>query len=330
MADELHPDSSSDGLAPPAAAGPAHLHIGTAGWSYADWNGIVYPVDRPKGWHALDLLSCYFNLVEVDSSFYRIPSPASSKSWARRLEGHPDFLFTAKLWEGFTHRTEVDLPQGWLARRDVDAFRAFLDPLAEAGRLGCVLAQYPWSFRATLENQEKLARLVGAFGDYPIAVEVRHDGWFQKEFLDWLSARRMAFTNIDQPIFGGSLGPTEAVTADFFYVRFHGRNRAQWFSEEAGPEQRYNYLYKPEELRPWTQRIERMREKAKRGFVVANNHFRGQAAVNAVELSIDLNRPVPPPPESLARVYPAMRRLRYAGGPLPGHRPPPPEQLELF
>jgi len=306
------------------------LYLGTAGWSYADWNGIVYPTEQPRGWHALDFLSCYFNLVEIDSSFYRIPSARSSQSWARRMAGHPDFLFTAKLWEGFTHRKAIDLPEGLLARHDVDAFRAFLDPLAEAGRLGCVLAQFPWSFKPTPENEDRLARLLDAFHEYPLAVEVRHASWFQEQFLAWLSERKVGFTNIDQPLFGGSLGPTEAVTAPFFYVRLHGRNRAAWFSEEAGPQDRYDYLYSREELFPWVERIERMRNKSQRGFVITNNHFRGQGVTNALELSVELNRPIPPAPESLARVYPVVRTLHSAEGLPPGRRPPPPEQLELF
>lgn len=324
---EERTDRKDEGGAKPP---PSRLYIGTAGWAYSDWNGIVYPAEKPKGWHALDLLSCYFNVVEVDSSFYRIPSPTSSKSWARRMAGHPDFLFTAKLWEGFTHRKEIDLPEGWLARRDVDAFRAFLEPLAEAERLGCVLAQFPWSFRPTRENQEKLERLIEAFREYPLAVEVRHATWYEEGFLKWLAERRVAFTNIDQPIFGGSLGPTDAVTADFYYVRLHGRNREAWFSEDSGAEERYDYLYKREELAPWVERIEGMQTKSQRGFVITNNHFRGQGVTNALELSVDLKRPVPPPPESLARVYPVVRSLPFAEGGAPGRPSPPPEQLELF
>jgi uncharacterized protein YecE (DUF72 family) len=311
------------------APAPAGLFLGTAGWAYRDWDGVVYPQTKPRGWHALDFLSCYFNLCEINTSFYRIPSPRTSQSWTRRIAGHPDFLFTAKLWQGFTHSKTVDLPHGWLAQPDVDAFRAFLDPMVEAGRFGCLLVQFPWSFRPSPENHERLERIAEAFADYPLAVEIRHQDWDREPFLRWLRERRIAFTNIDQPVFGGSIPPTEHVTSEFYYVRFHGRNRENWFAEKESGDERYDYLYTREELFPWVERIERMRVKSQRGFVVTNNHFRGQGMANALQLSVDLKRPIPPPPESLARAFPAVRTLGSPGETRPPHTAGP-EQLELF
>lgn len=303
------------------------LHVGPAGWSYPDWNGIVYPAERPRGWHALDWLSCYFNLCEINTSFYRIPSVDSARSWVRRVAGHPDFLFTAKVWEGFTH-SGMRAGMAGYSKSDVSAFCAFADVLHTAGRLGCLLLQFPWSFRPTPENRDCLAALADAFSVYPLAVEVRHQAWHTPEWLEWLRVRQIAFVNIDQPLFSGSLPPTEEVTAGFWYIRLHGRNRANWFAEDASVEERYDYLYPLEELGPWIERARRMTQATPRGLIVTNNHRRGQAVVNGMELSTALDRPVPAPPQSLLRIYPeALARLPHGKA---AFRPPPPEQLELF
>lgn len=303
------------------------LRIGPAGWSYPDWNGIVYPSDRPRGWHALDWLSCYFNLCEINTSFYRIPSVESARGWVRRMAGHPDFVFTAKLWEGFTHSMGAD-GTGDYTESDLAAFRDFAEVLRKAGRLGCLLMQFPWSFRPTPGNWHRLNALADAFASFPLAVEVRHQDWHAPEYVEWLCARQIAFVNIDQPLFAGCLAPTEEVTAGFWYIRLHGRNRANWFAENASVEERYDYLYTPEELGPWIERARRMAQATPRGLIVTNNHRRGKAVVNGLELSTALGRPVPAPPQSLLRAYPrALAQLPLGKA---SFRPPPPEQLELF
>jgi uncharacterized protein YecE (DUF72 family) len=317
--------SSADSPTSPLAI--KGLQIGPAGWSYPDWNGIVYPERRPRGWHALDWLSCYFNLCEINTSFYRIPSADSARSWVRRVAGHPDFVFTAKVWEGFTHSAGPD-GRGDYSESEIDAFRAFADVLRNADRLGCLLMQFPWSFRPSPGNWDRLSSLVEAFSAYPLAIEVRHQAWHTHEYIEWLRARQIAFVNIDQPLFSGSLPPTEEVTARFWYIRLHGRNRANWFAGESSVEERYDYLYSREELGPWIERARRMRQSTPRGLIVANNHRRGQAIVNGMELSTALDRPIPTPPQNLLRAYPqSLADLPHGKA---AFRPPPPEQLELF
>jgi uncharacterized protein YecE (DUF72 family) len=277
------------------------IRFGPAGWSYADWQGIVYPEPRPGGFDPLAYLARYFDTVEVNSSFYRPPRPDVATRWARRVSAKPDFKFTAKLWQRFTHQRDA----AW-SRDEVDAVRAGLDPLAERDRLGAVLVQFPWSFKATPESREWLSDVVSAFPDYPLVVEVRHASWNRPEFHRWLNEHGVGFVNIDQPLFGRSIGPAAEASGRVGYVRLHGRNYDDWFREGAGRDARYDYLYDREELEPW---VERIRELAEGGlvedvYVVTNNHYRGQAVANAVMLASMLHGKPRRAPEQLVRAFP--------------------------
>jgi uncharacterized protein YecE (DUF72 family) len=258
------------------------IRFGPAGWSYTDWSGVVYPEPQPKGFDPLVFLSRYFDTIEVNSTFYRPPRPEIPPRWARRVSENPNFKFTTKLWQRFTHERD----EAWTVE-DVDAVRAGLDPLAERGRLGAVLVQFPWSFKATPNSLDWLSDVVAAFSDFPLVVEVRHASWNRPEFYSWLSEHGVGFVNIDQPLFDRSIGPSAQAVGRVGYVRLHGRNYEDWFREDAGRDARYNYLYDREELTPW---VERIRELAEGGrvedvYVVTNNHFRGQAAANAIMLA---------------------------------------------
>lgn len=283
---------------------PHQVRIGPAGWSYKDWEGVVYPEAPGRRFDQLAYLARFFDAIEVNSSFYRIPPPAHAVSWARRTAFNPGFRFTAKLYRGFTHEKEA-------APGDADAFRRFLDPLAEAGRLGAVLVQFPWSFRNDPENRARIAGILKDLAPYPKAVEVRHASFDDPEFFAMLDASGTAFVNLDQPLFGDSIKPSAVGTGELGYVRFHGRNYQKWFAHSDSWE-RYDYLYSAEELRPWVGRIRSLATE-REVYVVTNNHFRGQAIVNAVELKHALGQPVEIP-EPLARAYPG----RFEAGNLLG------------
>ncbi len=332
-------------VAPSSASGAPDplekIFIGPAGWSYRDWEGIVYPegAGRARGWHALDYLAQWFPVVEINTSFYHIPPASSARSWVERASRHKDFLFTAKLWQGFTHGESGEKDGGGRAaagwprptREDFQAFRAFLEPLASAGRLGGVLAQFPASWRPSPGARAWFETLAREFHDFPLAFEVRGADWRFDAYLDWLRGHNIAFVNIDQPLFENSLPPTDYVTSDFFYVRLHGRNRAHWWTSALQSEQRYNYMYSWEELLWWSQAARRMIDRAPRGFMITNNHFRGQAISNALELRAQLGRPAPPPPASLVETYPVLRlTLPNAGEPPPSSGLDPQGQMELF
>ncbi|HOF39043.1 MAG TPA: DUF72 domain-containing protein [Candidatus Hydrogenedentes bacterium] len=283
-------------------AGSAVIRVGPAGWSYPDWKGIVYPPEMPRQLHPLEYLSRYFDTIEVNASFYRPFPPGNAERWVNLLRGNPGFKFTAKLYRAFTHERE-----SWPQQPDIDAVRAGFDVLMGAQRLGAVLVQFPWSFKRTVENRQWLARVLGTFSEYPLALEVRHASWNRPEVFDELARREIAFCNVDQPLFSGSLGPTARVTARVGYVRLHGRNAGDWFREDAGRNERYDYLYSLEELNPWLQKIERLRERAAELYVITNNHYRGQAVVNAFELQTALGiQKGARLPESLRDAYPRL------------------------
>jgi uncharacterized protein YecE (DUF72 family) len=270
------------------------IRIGPAGWSYSDWEGTVYPPHRSK-FDPLAYLASFFDTIEINSPFYRIPPPAHAKSWVRRVSANPDFMFTTKIFRGFTHDA------GDLRSGDVNAFRDYLDPLAESDRLGAVLLQYPWSFKNSEESRDRLTRLFSAFDGYPLALEVRHATFQNEDFFHFLEEHNVAWVNVDQPLFHDSVKPSATMTGPLAYVRLHGRNYEKWFAHGETWE-RYNYLYSPEELAPWIDRIREMSDQ-KATYVVTNNHFRGQAIVNAVELEAALGMEAKMPPQ-LREAYP--------------------------
>ena len=271
------------------------IRIGPAGWSYTDWEGTVYPPHGSK-FDPLTYLAQFFDTIEINSPFYRIPPATHAKSWIRRVTSNRDFKFTTKIFRGFTHE------EAQLAAGDVKAFKDYLDPLMNAERLGAILLQFPWSFRNTPESRVKLVDLFNAFADYPKALEVRHATFQNDDFYAFLEVNDVSWVNVDQPLFSDSVKPADTITGPIAYVRLHGRNYEKWFAHAESWE-RYNYLYSKDELAPWVERIDRM-ARAKEAYVITNNHFRGQAVMNAADLEEALGLEAKLPPQ-LTEVYPA-------------------------
>ncbi|HEX7709168.1 MAG TPA: DUF72 domain-containing protein [Thermoanaerobaculia bacterium] len=269
------------------------IRIGPAGWSYKDWEQVVYPPHGSK-FDALAYLASFFDTIEVNSPFYRIPPPTHAKSWVRRVSSNAQFRFTTKVFRGFTH--EATPPTA----TDTDAFRHYLDPLMESGHLGAVLLQFPWSFRHTPEALDKLQTLFGDFAQYPKALEVRHSSFQNEEFFRFLDENDVSWVNIDQPQFHDSVSPSQVVTGPVGYARIHGRNYEKWFAHGESWE-RYDYLYTREELEPWASRITTMAQQ-RDTYVITNNHFRGQAIVNAGDLKQAIGQDPRLPPQ-LQEVY---------------------------
>ena len=288
--------------APKHAAGT--IRVGPAGWSYEDWTGIVYPAPRPHDFHEAEYLAQFFDTIEINSSFYRPPSAAHCRRWLERVAANPRFVFSAKLWHKFTH-------EGSASPADVGAARAGFDVLLAAERLGAVLLQFPFSFHHTRDNLAHLRKVLELFHDYPCVVEVRHATWNEAGFYEFLHGRGVGFCNIDQPLIGKSLKPTERATSPVGYVRLHGRRYDTWFSDDPAmpPEERYNYLYSTEELDPWARRIEKVSEHAKSTFVITNNHYQGKAVVNALELIRLLTGKNVKVPEPLRHHYPDLEPI---------------------
>jgi uncharacterized protein YecE (DUF72 family) len=283
---------------------PGRIRVGPAGWSYADWAGIVYPAHRTGEFHEAAYLAQYFDTIEINTSFYQPMRPQMCQRWLQQVAANPNFLFTAKLWQRFTHETGA-------TAEDERSFRIGLDVLAGAGRLGALLMQFPFSFHNTPENRMRLEHLVERFGAYPLAVEVRHATWNDREFFHWLHHRGVGFCNIDQPVIGRSMKPTERATAPVGYIRLHGRRYDTWFSDDPAspPEERYNYLYSTEELEPWAERARHVAAHTRTTFVITNNHFQGKAVVNALELINLLTGAKVDVPDPLRRHYPELNRI---------------------
>lgn len=279
------------------------VRFGPAGWSYEDWAGIVYPKDKPAKFDQLAYMSSYFDTLEINSTFYRPPARQVAANWARRAGHNPGFKFTVKLWRRYTHE------QAPVTDSEEKIFKQGLEPLAEAGVFGCLLIQFPWSFKNQPDSRERLTQLFKQFESYPKVLEVRHASWNVPPTYRFLEDKKVGFVNIDQPVIGRSSRPGEQVTAPIGYIRLHGRNYQDWFRENAGRDARYNYLYSEKELYPWAERINRVSARAPETYVITNNHFRGQAVVNALQLKFMLTGQKVSAPESLVQHYPALQKV---------------------
>jgi uncharacterized protein YecE (DUF72 family) len=269
--------ASGNGVGKPKAA----LRFGPAGWVYKDWEGIVYPRPKPRNFDPLRYIAEFFDAVEINSTYYGPPLARTASSWVERVEEYKNFRFTAKLWKRFTH----ERTKAWTTG-EVDQVRAGFDVMMDSGHLGAVLLQFPWSFKRTEENREWLGDVVRTFRQYPLVVEVRHLSWLAPDFLRDLRESGVGFVNIDQPLYHDSIGPTAHATSHVGYVRVHGRNYKDWFREKAPVEQRYNYLYPPDELKPWAKRANEIASDpgTTEVYVITNNHYKGKAVANALML----------------------------------------------
>jgi len=293
------------------------IRVGPAGWSYPDSPGHVYPADTPKSFDVLAFTASYFDTIEINASFYAPQPPRNYASWARRVGAHEDFRFTVKLWQRFTHgvaaygRAAVPREDGfepWSAD-DVRLVTDGLQVLRDAGRLGAVLAQFPWSFRPTRENLDRLERLAEDFAGWPVAVELRHGTWGRHEHARLLKRLGLGYCNIDQPVIGDSIAPTAGATSEIGYVRFHGRRYDTWFENAEDAARRYDYLYSAEELAPWVERILEVSqaEGVRDVYVISNNHFEGKGPANALMLKAMLaRRKVSAPPVLFATYRDAL------------------------
>jgi uncharacterized protein YecE (DUF72 family) len=289
-----------------------NIFIGTAGFSYKDWEGIVYPKDlKKRKIHPLEYLAQFIDCCEINTSFYGHIRPNVGKSWCQKVGVNESFLFTAKLFQGFTHvarGTKAPVPFNLaVSAEDEKLAREGLDSIANEGRLGAVLIQFPISFKNQDDTRDYLFGLIGKLKEYPLVLEIRHESWNDPDILARLAEAGVAFANIDQPRLGKSLRGTQHVTAPVGYVRLHGRNYKEWFQAD-NRNDRYNYLYKPKELEGWKDKIADIAERAEKTFVVANNHYKGQAAVNALELKSMLGHTKVKAPEPLIAHYPEQLR----------------------
>ncbi len=288
------------------------LRIGTSGWHYPSgrgtWDGVFYPLpnDRAPGFDELRFYAERFNTVEVNATFYGQPRAHVSLAWVRRTPA--DFEFSIKLYQKFTHpRLSVDATP--ITQADIDGFKSGIEPIAAAGRLGALLAQFPPSFRRTPRALDYLEWLLTAFGAYPVAVELRHRSWSDEApaTLGLLNAHGAAWAQIDEPKFSSSIQQDLMPNLEsFHYVRLHGRNAAEWWEHEQA-EDRYNYLYSEPELAPFAETTRQARALVRKAYLYLNNHFAAQAVANAAMLRHLLDDPITEPlPAELVARYPML------------------------
>jgi uncharacterized protein YecE (DUF72 family) len=253
------------------------VRIGTSGFSYRDRVGPFYPPGlKEREW--LPFYTRHFSTVELNVTFYRLPAKRTIDAWIERTPA--DFQFAVKAFRGLTHER---------AAPDYPAFTQMVRPLAEAGKLACVLAQFPPSFRPTPPNQDYLARLRAEMGTLPLVVEFRQAGWVEPERLDWLRGAGLSVVSVDEPALPGLPPPAALATGPIGYVRFHGRNAAHWRS--AGW-QRYDYLYSAGELGEWVPRLRALEAATRQVLVYFNNTPKGQAIENVRMLAALLGNEV--------------------------------------
>ncbi|MEW6515818.1 MAG: DUF72 domain-containing protein [candidate division FCPU426 bacterium] len=252
------------------------IHIGTSGFSYADWKGPFYPPALRTG-DMLGFYSRHFSACELNASYYRLPTAATTAALIRKSEGRVRFVIKAH--GSMTHERTA-------AEAEYRQFNEALRPLQDAGLLGAVIAQFPYSFPNSLDNRGYVADLRARLPEgTELVVEFRHRSWNHAQVVEWLAGLGVGLVNVDEPDLKGLLPPTDHVTSPVGYVRFHGRNREKWFQKQAQPWERYDYLYQEEELREWVPRIRRIADQAGQTFVFFNNHWQSQAVTNAKQLA---------------------------------------------
>ncbi len=259
--------------APKGSETDGALLLGTSGFSFKDWVGVIYPAGtRPQ--EMLERYAQRFGAVEINSTYYRLPSPSVMERMATRTPR--DFVFTVKLHQDVTHRKTAD-PAAF------DAFRAVVAPLQAAGKFHGALAQFPYAFRGTRENARYLKLLRAALPEMPLWVEFRHASWAVEKVFEFLEGQGLGFCSVDEPTLPGLFPPLARRVGPDAYVRFHGRNAAAWWGgDNAG---RYDYLYSEGELGEWAEKIRELRAKSRRTYVFFNNCHDGNAARNAEEFA---------------------------------------------
>jgi uncharacterized protein YecE (DUF72 family) len=240
------------------------VHLGTSGWSYREWEGPFYPKGEKK---KLTFYSKFFDTVEIDSTFYAYPSKGMVLGAARSTPA--GFVFSAKLPKLITHEKALDIQRG--AKDDLFRFLHLMKPLADEGKLGPLLVQLPPSFTYSggMKKLEEFLEVIPT--DVLFAIEFRNKSWLGRaDALDLLRRHNVAVTNVDEPL----LPADTTTTADFAFVRWHGRGERPW----------YNYRYGQDELAGWGKKVEAIATKTKKVYGYFNNHFHGYAVEDSLKM----------------------------------------------
>ncbi len=252
---------------------PGIIYIGTSGYSYDEWRGVLYPAALGKAL-MLNHYSRFFNCVEINFTYYREPTTAILQGMEKKTP--ENFKFVVKATKAMTHERTEGLP----------AFKRFctsLTPLIQSGKFGAVLAQFPWGFKNTAENQDYLKRFRDYTASLPVVIEFRNNNWINEQTIMLLQSLELNFCCVDEPDIP-SLPPRCAwVTGAIGYVRFHSRDATRWWNTDT-QQSRYDYLYTQPELQEWVPKIQSMNTTTRETYVFFNNHHHGNAVSNARDI----------------------------------------------
>ncbi len=249
------------------------IYIGTSGYSYKDWVGPFYP-DNTKPGDMLGIYSGSFNFTEINSTYYKIPNAFMFYNMQKKTGN--DFVFTVKLHQSMTHTRDAQ-------DKDFEDFLGAVDVLWQVRKLGCLVSQFPYSFHFSKENMDYILGLRERFADFDMVVEFRNNRWANDETMEFLRTNGLGYVCVDEPSVSGLLDRRAIGTSRVSYVRFHGRNDEKWWNHREAYE-RYDYLYKEEELMQWKDKVLELEEQSGNCFVSFNNHFRAQAVINGIML----------------------------------------------
>lgn len=299
----------------PKPARVGNVRIGTASWTEKTLlaSRTFYPPAANTAERRLRYYAVHFPVVEVDATYYALPSRDGARAWAERTP--PDFAMGVKAYAALTQHPfqparldrdlQRELPGALRARRNVyprdlppavveelwRRFHAALEPLRDAGKLAYVLLQMPKWFTPTRESHAFLETLPERLPACVLAVEFRQAGWMTEErrarTLDFLRRHRLVYVVVDEPQgTRASVPPVVAATVEkVAVVRFHGRKRATWDRPGVSTTERFGYLYRPDELRDWVPRLRDLAGHARAVHVLMNNCYRDYAVQNAKELA---------------------------------------------
>ncbi|MGD8781896.1 MAG: DUF72 domain-containing protein [Ignavibacteria bacterium] len=266
------------------------LYIGTAGWTYKEWMPVFYPCSQSKELSWLQFYARYFNVVEINSTYYSLLNPRIIQSWLYRLNDVEDFVFTYKLHQNFTHKKNYTEEQA-------NAIIQNLDLLQKEERLGGLLMQFPYSFACTDENIDYLRQLINIFETYPKFVEVKHPSWINRR------AKSITFCSIDKPELEGKYPFRITVSNKTAYLRLYGR-------KQENSDERERFLYSPGELLEIESELKKIYPDIEKLFVIMKRHDHGNSIANAFEMMHYLKETkMIKMPETIIKAYPRLERL---------------------
>ncbi len=258
----------------------SNYKIGTSGYFFRDWANRVYPENlKPSEYLNFYERELGFNALEINYTYYRLPNKKSISNMSKKTSDN--FEFVVKANKEMTH--DLDIKNGYIAVKK-DVFKDFLDalePIKKEGKLGGILAQFPYSFKSDKASAEYIRNFKDMAGDIPLFIEFRNSGWVRKSVFDFLKKNKIGYCVVDEPKLKGLVPFVSAITSDDAYIRLHGRNK-NWFG--ASMSERYNYNYSDDELFEIALKVKNIGEKSKKSFIFFNNCHMGFAAKNAIKM----------------------------------------------